>query len=267
MEYQIKVKPKLIGIANAHAPCGRQLDCLMEFCKYLVFAVLMGMVAPSFSQSRIVKGMIVSKEKQRFVGGLVVAEPSQNWTAITTIPVFKLRCQKSDTSMLIKLYNRHYRVQLSKSNRFHEVKIDSLPALSMDSSCFQMVINVIPLPTVVNAASYFVSSNGIYWSQVRFNHKDSLETDFFKTGAQFNKRIRNKAEKIVETFAAKEYNNPTCDDGQEIEIKIWVHNHLYEYVFQLYYLESINDLIKSVNAIMDPNKRIDYSFTKNYYKG
>lgn len=267
MVFQIKVKPKFKRVANTFAPCGRQLDCVTGFCRYLVLAVLMVLAAPSFSQSRIVKGMIVSKENQRFVGGLVVAEPSQNWTAITAIPVFKLRCLKSDTSMLIKLYNRHYRVQLSKLNRFHEVKIDSLPALPMDSSCFQMVINVIPLPTVVNAASYFVSSNGIYWSQVRFNHKDSLEMDFFKTGVQFNKRIRNKAEKIVETVTAKEYNNPTCDDGQEIEIKIWVHNHLYEYVFQLFYLESINDLIKSVNAIMDPNKRIDYSFTKNYHKG
>ncbi len=266
MEFQKRTKPEFIRVANAQAPCGRLLNRVWASCKYLILGILMLVSIFSFSQSRIVKGMIVSKENQRFVGGLVVAEPSQNWTAITSIPVFKLRCQKSDTSMLIKLYNRHYRFLLDKSSRFYEVKVDSLSALPMDSSSFQMVINVVPLPNAVNIASYFVSSNGIYWSQVRFNHKDSLEMDFFKTGAQFNKRIRNKAEKIVETVVTKEYNNPTSDDGQEIEIKIWVHNHLYEYVFQLYYLESINELIKSVNAIMDPNKRIDYSFTKNYHK-
>lgn len=267
MEIQKQIMPKFKRVANTYAPCGRRLHRVTGFCKYLVLAVLMGMITSSFSQSRIVKGMIVSKENQRFVGGLVVAEPSQKWTAITAIPVFKLRCQKSDTSMLIKLCNRHYRVPLDKSNRFHEVKVDSLPVLPMDSSSFQIVINVIPLPTVVNATSYFISPNGIYWSQMRFNHKDSLETDFFKTAAQFNKKIRNKAEKIVEMVASKEYYNPKSDDGQEIEIKIWIHNHLYEYVFQLYYLEPINELIKSVNTLLDPNKRIDYRFTKKYHKG
>jgi hypothetical protein len=243
--------------------------------KQILLLVLIFLSLSSYSQNRVLKGGLISFISAKDLnfklicnldGGLVLAEPSKKWSIITAMARFNIECNKTDTMLTFHLYDRIFNYKINSADSLLKIEIDASHSNSerhIDSNEeFQVIISDVSLP-IAFTDYYFINNTGI-WVQTRV--RDSISRTYYPIESTDLKLIKDNIGVIVDSIAPTDYHNNNVDDGQEIEISILYKGKLFEYTFQMYYNDLINNLLVSINSIVKESDKINYEWTKKYMK-
>jgi len=236
--------------------------------RQIVLLVLIFLSLTSYSQNRIVKGRLISPIDYKLSGGLVMAKPSKNWTFIHSMARFKIECHKSDTLLTFHLFDRIINYKINTVDSYYKIEIDTTHSDSDrpidNNEGFQIIISDVSLPMAITDY-YFINEKGI-WVSDQNMIRDSISSKYYPVDTEYLESIKDNIDVIVDSIASENYYNNNFDDGQEIIISILYKGELFEYTFQMYYNDLINNLIANINSKVKESDKIEYEWTKEYMK-
>lgn len=236
--------------------------------KHIVLFLLIFLSLTSYSQNRIVKGKLISPIDFKLSGGLVMAEPSKNWTFIHSMASFKLECHQSDSLLTFHLFDRIINYKINTLDSHYIIEIDTTHSDTNknkdNNEGFQIIISDVSLPMAISDY-YFINEKGMWVFDQNMN-RDSMSSMHYPVDTEYLESIKKNIDVIVDSIASKKYYNNYVDDGQEIIISILYKGELFEYTFQMYYNELINNLVANINSKVKESDKIEYEWTKEYLK-
>jgi hypothetical protein len=242
---------------------------MKDFCmRQTVLLVLLFICMTSYSQNRIVKGRLISPTDYKLSGGLVEAEPSMNWAFIGSLAKFNIECNETDTALTFHLFNRTFNHKINTTDSYYKIEIDTIHSDSIrpldNNEGFQLIISEIGLPMLISD-HYFINNKGMWVSDQNMT-KDSISSTYYPVDTAFIESIKENIEVITDSIVPESYYNNNVDDGQQIIISILYKGELFEYTFQMYYNDLVNNLIVNINSKVKESDRIEYEWTKKFMK-
>jgi len=216
----------------------------------------------------MIKGKLISPIDYKLSGGLVVAEPSNNWTFIRSLARFNMECNETDTMLTFHLFDRIFNYKINAVDSYYKIEIDTTHFYSNklidDNEEFQIIISDVSLPMAIT--DYYLINNKGIWVSDQNVIRDSITSTYYPVDTKLIESIKDNIDVIVTSIVPENYYNNNVDDGQEILISILYKGGLFEYTFQMYYNDLINNLIASINSKVKESDKIEYEWTKKYMK-
>lgn len=238
------------------------------------------LIYSGFTYSQIVKtrGTLTKRAGVfYFAYGIVISEPSHLWSFIS-FSDFELNCLATDTSLFFNSNGEQFRYKINHLKNFYTITIDSLEDQNLEQIDFkddEYSIIFYNDGMALDRFQYFISNNFIRGSRQIDNAVYGANKIFlYKTDSLFNKKIRADIIEIIKKLPAKGYssedyqnnNGKSVDDGIEIGLKINYQNKIYNYEFQMYYNESVDQLMKDINTIVNNDDFTLVHAIKDFYE-